>query len=466
MPEGGLIVYSAHGVAPEVRRNAERLNLRSLDATCPLVTKVHLEARDYAKLGYSIVLVGHADHQEVVGTTGEAPDAITLVESVADVEALDLPDPDRVAYITQTTLAVSETTEIVDALRRRYPNLRGPRGEDICYATTNRQQATQVLAERADLVLVVGSPHSSNSVRMVEVARAAGAPAGGADRRCVRARSGVARWCRRRRVDLGGERPGGAGRGGHRPSAGHGARRGRRGSGPHSRGHALRAATSATQPAGRRGLVGDPGPERSVGPRRPGARAEVGPGRSQGRVRTLSASGTHEAEISLMSSASFSRALGCALEGVSHASLAKRIGVSPQLLSDWKRGHRTPSPASLFRLERVLGAPAGQLSRHLGYVPVGAADAVLDDVVDRVRARVVELAEAAQQQGVPELAELRGDRKGLIDRAAEEGLASELLRLAVEDFEREHGAFTDAELQEARHRLERTSDVSSGSRAS
>ena len=175
VPEGGIIVFSAHGVAPEVRRNAEKLNLRQLDATCPLVTKVHLEARDYAKLGYSIVLVGHAGHQEVVGTTGEAPEAITLVESVADVEALDLPDPDRIAYITQTTLAVSETTQIVDALRRRYPNLKGPRGEDICYATTNRQQATVVLAERADLVLVVGSPHSSNSVRMVEVARAAGA---------------------------------------------------------------------------------------------------------------------------------------------------------------------------------------------------------------------------------------------------------------------------------------------------
>jgi len=177
VPEGGLIVFSAHGVSPEVRRNSERLHLRSIDATCPLVTKVHLEAVDYAAKGYSIVLVGHAGHQEVVGTMGEAPESITLVEDVDDVAALDLPDPERVAYISQTTLSVDETTVVIDALKARYPAARGPRGEDICYATTNRQDAVKVLAAEADLLLVVGSPHSSNSLRMVEVALAQGVPA-------------------------------------------------------------------------------------------------------------------------------------------------------------------------------------------------------------------------------------------------------------------------------------------------
>ncbi len=177
VPPDGLIVFSAHGVAPGVRRNAERLALRTIDATCPLVTKVHLEARDYAGKGYSIVLIGHAGHQEVIGTTGEAPDAIALVQTPEDVAALDLPDPDRVSYITQTTLSVDEAAEIVSALKARYPNARGPRGEDICYATQNRQDATKVLSERSDLVLVVGSSHSSNSLRMVEVALAAGAGA-------------------------------------------------------------------------------------------------------------------------------------------------------------------------------------------------------------------------------------------------------------------------------------------------
>jgi 4-hydroxy-3-methylbut-2-en-1-yl diphosphate reductase len=177
VPEGGLIVFSAHGVAPQVRTNADVRGLRTIDATCPLVTKVHLEARDYARLGYSIVLIGHAGHQEVIGTTGEAPDAITLVETVEDVAALDLPDPDKVAYITQTTLSVEEAAGIVDALKVRYPRARGPRGEDICYATTNRQDATKELARQSDVVLVVGSEHSSNSQRMVEVALAAGVPA-------------------------------------------------------------------------------------------------------------------------------------------------------------------------------------------------------------------------------------------------------------------------------------------------
>ncbi|MPZ73687.1 MAG: 4-hydroxy-3-methylbut-2-enyl diphosphate reductase [Nitriliruptorales bacterium] len=177
VPEGGLLVFSAHGVAPVVRRNAQTLNLRTLDATCPLVTKVHLEAVDYSDKGLSIILVGHAGHQEVIGTTGHAPESIHLVETPEDVEALDLPDPSKVAYITQTTLSVDEANTVIDVIRRRYPQARGPRGEDICYATQNRQDATKVLARRTDLVLVVGSSHSSNSRRMVEVAVDNGAPA-------------------------------------------------------------------------------------------------------------------------------------------------------------------------------------------------------------------------------------------------------------------------------------------------
>jgi 4-hydroxy-3-methylbut-2-en-1-yl diphosphate reductase len=177
VPRGGIVVFSAHGVAPEVRRNAERLALRPIDATCPLVTKVHLEARDYATKGHSIVLIGHAGHQEVIGTMGEAPDAVHLVSTVEEVAALDLPDPERVAYVSQTTLSVDETAEVVAAVRARFPAARGPRGEDICYATQNRQDAVKVLAPRVDLLLVVGSPHSSNSQRMVEVGLATGAPA-------------------------------------------------------------------------------------------------------------------------------------------------------------------------------------------------------------------------------------------------------------------------------------------------
>jgi 4-hydroxy-3-methylbut-2-enyl diphosphate reductase len=177
VPADGLIVFSAHGVAPEVRRNAQRLGLRPIDATCPLVTKVHLEARDHAAKDRSIVLIGHAGHQEVIGTMGEAPEAIRLVATVDDVAALDLPDPERVAYVSQTTLSVDETAEVVAAIRERFPAARGPRGEDICYATQNRQDAVKVLAPRVDLLLVVGSPHSSNSQRMVEVGLAAGVPA-------------------------------------------------------------------------------------------------------------------------------------------------------------------------------------------------------------------------------------------------------------------------------------------------
>ena len=177
VPEGGLLVFSAHGVAPVVRRNAEARSLRTIDATCPLVTKVHLEAVDYAKRGLSIILIGHEGHQEVIGTMGHAPESINLVETPADVEALDLPDPTKVAYLTQTTLSVDEANTVIDAIKRKYPLARGPRGEDICYATQNRQDATKVLAERSDLVLVVGSEHSSNSKRMVEVALDYGAPA-------------------------------------------------------------------------------------------------------------------------------------------------------------------------------------------------------------------------------------------------------------------------------------------------
>jgi 4-hydroxy-3-methylbut-2-en-1-yl diphosphate reductase len=177
VPEGGLLVFSAHGVAPQVKANAEQRGLQSIDATCPLVTKVHLEARKYADEGFSIVLIGHEGHQEVVGTMGHAPESITLVETAEDVASLDLPDPDKVAYLSQTTLSVDEAGRVIDALKMRYPKARGPRGDDICYATQNRQDATKVLAERTDLVLVVGSANSSNSRRMVEVALEHGVPA-------------------------------------------------------------------------------------------------------------------------------------------------------------------------------------------------------------------------------------------------------------------------------------------------
>ncbi len=177
VPEGELLVFSAHGVSPVVRSNAEARSLRTIDATCPLVTKVHLEAVDYAERGLSIILIGHEGHQEVIGTMGHAPESINLVETPEDVEALDLPDPSKVAYLTQTTLSVDEANAVIDAIKRKYPQARGPRGEDICYATQNRQDATKVLAQRSDVVLVIGSAHSSNSKRMVEVALDYGAPA-------------------------------------------------------------------------------------------------------------------------------------------------------------------------------------------------------------------------------------------------------------------------------------------------
>jgi 4-hydroxy-3-methylbut-2-en-1-yl diphosphate reductase len=174
VPVGATVVLSAHGVAPEVYANAAARRLRTIDATCPLVTKVHVQARRYAAEGYRIVLIGHAGHEEVVGTTGEAPEATVLVESVEDAEALALPEGARVAYITQTTLSVDETAEIVEVLRRRFPAIRAPQREDICYATSNRQWAVKELLEHVELLLVVGSQNSSNSNRLVEVARTSG----------------------------------------------------------------------------------------------------------------------------------------------------------------------------------------------------------------------------------------------------------------------------------------------------
>jgi 4-hydroxy-3-methylbut-2-en-1-yl diphosphate reductase len=177
VPRGATLVLSAHGVAPSVyERSAER-KLHTIDATCPLVTKVHVQARRYAAEGNRIVLIGHAGHEEVVGTMGEAPEATVLVQSVAEAEALELPPDAPVSYITQTTLSVDETAEIIDVLKRRFPAIRGPQREDICYATSNRQWAVKELLGEVDLLLVIGSRNSSNSNRLVEVARAAGVPA-------------------------------------------------------------------------------------------------------------------------------------------------------------------------------------------------------------------------------------------------------------------------------------------------
>jgi 4-hydroxy-3-methylbut-2-enyl diphosphate reductase len=175
VPEGETVVFSAHGVAPAVHKNAETRALRTIDATCPLVTKVHVEARKFAEQGYTIVLVGHAGHEEVEGTMGEAPKSIVLIETEADVDQLEVADPDRVAYISQTTLSVDETKAIIARLRERFPNIIGPRTDDICYATTNRQAAVRQMARECDLVLVIGSANSSNSNRLVEVARDHGA---------------------------------------------------------------------------------------------------------------------------------------------------------------------------------------------------------------------------------------------------------------------------------------------------
>jgi 4-hydroxy-3-methylbut-2-enyl diphosphate reductase len=175
VPEGATVVFSAHGVAPSVHSNARRRRLQTIDATCPLVTKVHVEAKKFAADGYTIVLVGHAGHEEVEGTMGEAPEQIVLIESVDDVERLEVEDPSKVAYISQTTLSVDETRAIITRLRERFPAIIGPRTDDICYATTNRQAAVKQLARECDLVLVIGSRNSSNSNRLVEVAREHGA---------------------------------------------------------------------------------------------------------------------------------------------------------------------------------------------------------------------------------------------------------------------------------------------------
>ena len=177
VPEGAVCVFSAHGVAPSVRAGAAERGLQTIDATCPLVTKVHREAVRFAEQGYTIVLVGHDGHEEVEGTMGEAPDQIVLVQSEQDVDELEIADTERIAYITQTTLAVGETSAIVERLMERFPKIVGPRTDDICYATTNRQAAVRQMAASCDLMLVIGSRNSSNSLRLVEVARGCGTEA-------------------------------------------------------------------------------------------------------------------------------------------------------------------------------------------------------------------------------------------------------------------------------------------------
>jgi 4-hydroxy-3-methylbut-2-enyl diphosphate reductase len=174
IPEGATAVLSAHGVAPSVYANAEQRRLNVIDATCPLVTKVHREAVKFAAEDFTVVMIGHEGHEEVEGTMGEAPEHIVLVQNEQDVEDLDIPDPERVAYISQTTLSVDETQGVIDRLRERFPAITGPRTDDICYATTNRQAAVKQLARECDLVLVIGSRNSSNSNRLVEVAREQG----------------------------------------------------------------------------------------------------------------------------------------------------------------------------------------------------------------------------------------------------------------------------------------------------
>ncbi|MBV8395602.1 MAG: 4-hydroxy-3-methylbut-2-enyl diphosphate reductase, partial [Actinobacteria bacterium] len=177
VPNGATVVFSAHGVSPTVKTTAAERGLDVIDATCPLVNKVHAEARRFAADGHTIFLVGHNGHEEVEGTHGEAPDSIRIVEDIDDAVTIDAPDPEKVSFLTQTTLAVDETNEIVDELRRRFPALRGPASDDICYATTNRQLAVRAVAREADIVLVVGSQTSSNSKRLVEVAQREGSRA-------------------------------------------------------------------------------------------------------------------------------------------------------------------------------------------------------------------------------------------------------------------------------------------------
>ena len=177
VPDGSIVVFSAHGVSPALRREADERNLTAVDATCPLVTKVHNEAIRYARAGYQILLVGHADHQEIIGTRGEAPDATQVVESPKDIPFLTVKDPNKLVYLTQTTLSTDDANIIIAALKVAFPGLKEPPSEDICYATTNRQRAVRALAPQADLVLVVGSRNSSNSVRLTEISQNMGTPA-------------------------------------------------------------------------------------------------------------------------------------------------------------------------------------------------------------------------------------------------------------------------------------------------
>lgn len=177
VPEGAILVFSAHGISPAVRNTAKERKLRVIDATCPLVSKVHYEAIKFAKAGLHVLLIGHAEHDEVVGTMGEIPGQISLVESAEDVQSVQVPDPERVAVITQTTLSVDETREVLDAVRRRFPSVRTPARDDICYATQNRQDAVRALASECDVLLVVGSENSSNSLRLRELAEQLGTKA-------------------------------------------------------------------------------------------------------------------------------------------------------------------------------------------------------------------------------------------------------------------------------------------------
>jgi 4-hydroxy-3-methylbut-2-enyl diphosphate reductase len=173
-PDGATVIFSAHGVSPAVRGEAAERKLRVVDATCPLVTKVHLEAIRYAREGFSIILIGHEDHDEVIGTLGEAPDRIIVIDSAAEVDRLEVPDPEKVAYLTQTTLSVDDTRDAIDALRRKFPKIVGPSRDDICYATQNRQAAVKTVAGDVDVLLVIGAANSSNSLRLVEVSQSAG----------------------------------------------------------------------------------------------------------------------------------------------------------------------------------------------------------------------------------------------------------------------------------------------------
>ena len=177
VPDDATVIFSAHGISPAVRTEAARRGLRVIDATCPLVTKVHLEAIRYARENYSIVLIGHEDHDEVIGTLGEAPERIFVIDSVREVDTLEVPDPEKIAYLTQTTLSVDDTREVIEALRRRFPKIVGPSRNDICYATQNRQAAVKNIAPDVDVVLVIGAANSSNAIRLVEVTKSVGTAA-------------------------------------------------------------------------------------------------------------------------------------------------------------------------------------------------------------------------------------------------------------------------------------------------